>query len=278
MKRLRMNITMLMCLVLASCGEEQFSEQPSQLQAIKAGAYYDFFVSVQPNQLVSLCGDATAAVKRAADMWAEVIGRKGKFSYETNCIGRKRLYIREVPPGALGASVLGLAGGNSLQFVQGSGFATILHEVGHLWGLGHEPQGGANVMYPSLLGITQLTEKDRQSIREMAASPSFPANRAWATLNNTGPGRTFASCRIVNGVIGHGQTFLATDGYSYTCRDGKLHSTGGFSEDDQPGSGTEGAICKTSPKINHSLEVRYDKSCLSGGAGCIADLPCRYVN
>lgn len=38
-----------------------------------------------------------------------------------------------------------------------------------------------------------------------------------------------------------------------------------------------GNVCDTDARVNHSLPYRYDESCrTSGGAGCIADLPCRY--
>ena len=266
--------------LLAGCGSNTGQETGSSLQAIKGGAYYDFFVSVLPGQRVSLCGDAVNEVKRAADIWSEVIDRKGRFTYDTNCHGSKVLSIRRVRQGALGAGILGLAGGNSLQFVQGSGFATILHEVGHLWGLGHEPTGGSNVMYPSLLGHQRLTERDRVSIREMASLRNFPANQRWASSGGSRtPATTRASCQIANGLIQHGQTFNATDGYRYTCRNGQLSRSGGLT--DNTGSGSGGSsqnICRTSPKINHSLEVIYDPSCLQGGARCIDDLPCRYAN
>lgn len=36
-------------------------------------------------------------------------------------------------------------------------------------------------------------------------------------------------------------------------------------------------ICDTDPRVNRGVPYRYDETCkASGGAGCIADLPCRY--
>lgn len=40
---------------------------------------------------------------------------------------------------------------------------------------------------------------------------------------------------------------------------------------------TTGTVCDTDPRVNRDVPYRYDESCkTAGGAGCIADLPCRY--
>ncbi|MDQ3230755.1 MAG: matrixin family metalloprotease [Pseudobdellovibrionaceae bacterium] len=239
-------IASTLALLMFGCSDASKQGEDSSLKWSPLSPESSVLLTLVDGEKISICGndaEIVAKVRWAIDVWSAPIGKK--IAHEANCIHPKYIKVKLSSPECISGCTSGAAvsfgsfGDIELWTRRDS---TILHEVGHIFGLNHS-QSLMAVMYArSHAGnknTTVLTPDDVDGIRGV-----------YAQVSGRKPDQGAVAPKPV----------IPTPAAPTS----------------PPPSDGQGNICKTDARVNQSLPVVFDVSCRLGGMNCVEGLPCRY--